>query len=125
MLLVTTHLARKTGPSPVTLSTSERKRLARAIATTRDYQALYGRKGNDPTTARDIQVLLALAELGQASASEAGRRLGRDRASVTRAMERLRAQELIRRVESKGRRQPHELTAAGSSQVRKFLGRMD
>jgi DNA-binding MarR family transcriptional regulator len=124
MLLVTTNLASKTGPG-LTLSGKEQKRLTRAIRAARDYQRLYARERGDETTARDLQVLLVLAELGPASASEVGRRLARDRASVTRAMERLRTRQLIREVESKGRRQPQELTAAGTNEVRQFLSQFD
>jgi DNA-binding MarR family transcriptional regulator len=108
----------------MTLSAKERQRLQRAITSARNYQRIYGRRRADRTTARDIQVLLVLAEMGQASASEVGRRLGRDRAAITRAMERLRAQALIRPLASKGRRQPQELTASGGRAVRRFLGKM-
>jgi DNA-binding MarR family transcriptional regulator len=124
MLLVTTHLASKPGPQ-LTLSPKERKRLERAIRSARSYQRIYVRRRRDPVTARDLQVLLVLAELGEATASEIGRRLGRDRASITRAMERLRVKKLIRQLESKGRRQPHQLTAAGAKEVRRLLERMD
>jgi DNA-binding MarR family transcriptional regulator len=109
----------------MTLSSPNRKRLERAIRVARDYQRIYARRTESPGTARDIQVLLVLAELGQASASEVARRLGRDRAAITRALERVRDQKLVRPVESKGRRQPHELTAKGERAVGSFLDQMD
>lgn len=108
----------------MTLNGDQRKRLERAIESARNYQRIYGRRSVGGT-ARDIQVLLVLAAAGPASASEVGRALGRDRAAITRALERLRSRRLVRQVKSKGRRQPHELSAAGGRTVQTFLAELN
>jgi DNA-binding MarR family transcriptional regulator len=106
-----------TGPGinkQVGLSRAEQRKLGQALRVAADYRAVFGRRqAADAGTARDQEVLLALARMAPATASEIARLLGRDRPTTTRALERLRGRRLIRIDVAQGRARPHQLTAAG------------
>jgi DNA-binding MarR family transcriptional regulator len=106
-----------TGPRPdqqAQLSRPEQGKLDQALKLAAGYRAAFGRRGGAGAgTARDQEVVLVLARDAPASASAIARVLGRDRASVTRALERLRQRRLVRVDAVRGRAQPHRLTASG------------